>query len=92
MCAYCGDDLAKTKMHIEHVRPLCCGGTNKIENLVLSCPTCNLLAGSKWFEDFYQKQLYILQIRQKRSIFISTYDDIDKNMPLSTVKPTTIVQ
>lgn len=37
-CRYCG---APAK-HIDHVVPVCQGGTNDIDNLVAACATCNL--------------------------------------------------
>lgn len=58
-CAYCDIELS-ADFHVEHIMPLCCGGTNNYNNLALSCPRCNLLAGRKWFHSFYDKKIYIL--------------------------------
>lgn len=57
-CAYCDEDLES--YHIEHIIPLICGGSNNIDNLVLSCPQCNLKAGKKYFKSFLEKKKYIL--------------------------------
>jgi 5-methylcytosine-specific restriction endonuclease McrA len=38
----CDDDF-----HIDHYLPLSKGGLHKIENLVISCPTCNLTKSAK---------------------------------------------
>jgi len=38
--------------HIEHVVPLSRGGSNSIDNLVLSCPTCNLRKGTKLLHEW----------------------------------------
>ena len=46
-CWYCGTDLSKTGEHIDHRVPLSRGGSNWPENLVLTCPKCNLSKGSK---------------------------------------------
>lgn len=41
-CAYCGVQLAPYgDWHVEHITPKSKGGTNRIENLVASCNTCN---------------------------------------------------
>ncbi len=44
-CWYCGDDLiadAIVAPHVEHQMPLCRGGTDGIENLVMACAGCNI--------------------------------------------------
>ena len=45
-CAYCGKDCS-CEYHIDHKLPLSRGGGNNIENLALSCPTCNLKKKNK---------------------------------------------
>lgn len=44
-CWWCGDLL--TRFHADHLIPLARGGTNGPENIVCSCPTCNLTRSSK---------------------------------------------
>lgn len=47
-CYYCGKRPKKGKQwHVEHVIPLSRGGSNTIDNIVASCPTCNLSKGNK---------------------------------------------
>lgn len=58
-CAYCAKELDYC-YHVEHIRPLAVGGTNKESNLCISCPECNLLAGAKVFFNFTAKQRYII--------------------------------
>lgn len=65
-CAYCFIDL-NHNYDIEHIKPLCVGGTNTKNNICLSCNRCNSLAGSKYFSDFFAKQRYILDQIQKRT-------------------------
>ena len=40
-CAYCGTPLALDDWVLEHRRPLSRGGTNRINNLCLTCRDCN---------------------------------------------------
>lgn len=66
-CAYCSHTLP-TNYHVEHIVPLNFGGSNKIDNLVLSCVRCNLVAGAKVFMSFMAKRSYILdQIKRRAS-------------------------
>ena len=46
-CAYCRDDLRKTKRHLDHIMPLARGGSNDPSNLQWLCATCNLSKGAK---------------------------------------------
>ena len=50
-CFYCHKKLGE-KYHKDHVVPLVLNGSNSPENLVLSCPKCNLSKGSKHPQDF----------------------------------------
>jgi 5-methylcytosine-specific restriction endonuclease McrA len=59
-CAYCSRDLFQFEMHIDHIIPSCIGGTNNLNNLVLTCSRCNLIASSKVFKDFDAKRAYVL--------------------------------
>jgi hypothetical protein len=49
-CSYCG--LADPDPHIDHVLALSRGGTNHIDNLVVSCWRCNLSKGAKTLEEW----------------------------------------
>lgn len=50
-CQYCGD--LSPGGHIDHVIPLSRGGTDSIENLKWSCPTCNLSKGDKTLDEWH---------------------------------------
>jgi 5-methylcytosine-specific restriction endonuclease McrA len=69
-CAYCLLEL-NHNYHIEHILPLSAGGTNRPENICLSCPSCNLHASNLVFDSFYLKQKYLLDIKYKR--YVSEY-------------------
>lgn len=38
-CQYCG--ATNVKLHVDHIKPVCQGGTNNIRNLVTACEKCN---------------------------------------------------
>lgn len=44
-CRYCGRSSPDVTLHVDHVRAVCDGGTDVIENLVTSCSDCNLGKG-----------------------------------------------
>ena len=52
LCYYCGCDLSKTGEHLDHKQPLSRGGEHSMENIVLSCPACNMSKGAKTEEEF----------------------------------------
>lgn len=41
ICSWCGKDIPKGQMHLDHVYPLSKGGEHTIQNLVVSCASCN---------------------------------------------------
>jgi hypothetical protein len=45
-CYWCGKSLNKN-WHMDHVIPLCLGGSHTSANIVKSCPTCNHSKGGK---------------------------------------------
>lgn len=63
-CAYCDKEMVD--YHVDHITPISVGGTNNIDNLCLSCPACNFLAGSMVFDSLYAKKNYILGEKSKR--------------------------
>jgi hypothetical protein len=48
-CAYCcsAEALTTTTFEFEHICPLSLGGETRIENLCLSCPSCNRFKGNR---------------------------------------------
>lgn len=47
-CRYCGRQSDTVILHIDHIHPVCQGGTNDPSNLITSCVDCNLgKAGKK---------------------------------------------
>lgn len=52
-CRYCGEKLNGSG-EIDHLTPVARGGTNRIENLTLSCMPCNRAKLSKTLEEFLE--------------------------------------
>lgn len=50
-CAYCGTGIVD-EYHVEHKTPLSRGGDNSVDNIQLTCPTCNLRKHAKTDEEF----------------------------------------
>jgi hypothetical protein len=53
-CYYCGVKLGKGRdsWNGDHVVPLSRGGTNYIDNIVISCPTCNYNKSTKFLHEW----------------------------------------
>lgn len=49
-CAYCGK--TGVKLEIEHIIPRSRGGSNRVDNLTLSCRKCNIKKGKKTATEF----------------------------------------
>lgn len=55
-CVYCSSLFEDTGYHIDHIHPLCLGGSHWPYNLQLLCPTCNKKKSGK-HPDEYEKQI-----------------------------------
>lgn len=45
-CYYCGEPIGKD-FHLDHYLPIAQGGQHSIDNLVVTCPKCNLSKGAR---------------------------------------------
>lgn len=54
ICSYCSVDCSDG-FHVDHVFPLSLGGKHEIDNLAISCPSCNLRKSAKLPEDFKEE-------------------------------------
>jgi hypothetical protein len=56
-CLYCGC-VVGGEYHVDHYIPLCCGGSNGPENIVVACPRCNFSKGGLLPEYWFQTSGY----------------------------------
>ncbi len=49
-CVYCGDE--DVPLEVEHIVPKSRGGTDRVDNLTISCPDCNQEKGDQTAEEF----------------------------------------
>lgn len=54
-CAICGQPVSRKGMTISHRTPLSKGGTNGMDNLLLSCWSCSQAKQNLSMEEFFQK-------------------------------------
>lgn len=54
-CVYCGCTILCKNWHLDHFVSLHKGGTNRFENIVPSCPECNLMKGPLEGFEFYNR-------------------------------------
>lgn len=82
-CIYCEVDLIgswymsdtmkrprKVTIHFDHFIPWCYSRTSLPEEFIVSCNYCNMLKGSKFFEDINEAQTYILKKRIQKGILV----------------------
>lgn len=60
-CRYCGAALgwghpSVARPEVDHVVPRCQGGTNRLDNLALACPSCNNAKGGRTPEQWRAAQ------------------------------------
>ena len=54
-CVYCGVDLLKNEVHLDHVIPESKGGPTSLNNLQVTCGKCNLEKGVLSESEFENK-------------------------------------
>ena len=59
-CWYCGKELGKGEIYIDHILSVAEGGENSINNLALSCKFCNIHKFHYSIKDFLE---YLVHIR-----------------------------
>lgn len=61
-CGYCGIGLGISEFQVDHIYPLCRGGSNLDNNLVAACPYCNKSKGKMTVVEF---KIYVLDQAEK---------------------------
>lgn len=56
-CWWCGKQLDESDWHLDHLIPLKKGGSHTMDNLVPSCPACNLSKNDKLPHEFMEGRL-----------------------------------
>ena len=77
-CIYCGIHASKAKMEIEHVIPRSRGGTDSLNNLVLSCHACNQAKGNLSLSEYLKGKPSVLK-RVKAHLGINYRDAAHTN-------------
>lgn len=65
-CQYCGGKAPDFILTIDHIKPICEGGTNSILNLVTSCSVCNSGKGPRVLTNSKELDLKREQIEQRQ--------------------------
>jgi 5-methylcytosine-specific restriction endonuclease McrA len=58
-CVYCQQEFPAKIMHVDHFFPISKGGKHSVENLVISCPSCNCSKGAKDPFEFIRKLVFL---------------------------------
>lgn len=64
-CRYCGAQSDVAKLVVDHIVPVCAGGTNDIENLVTACVACNAGKGPKPIDQHVVTEAHRLALCQE---------------------------
>lgn len=55
ICGYCGERIAEDQVTLDHIVPVSRGGTDRQDNMILSCISCNQKKGEEEWEPKYKK-------------------------------------
>lgn len=64
-CRYCGRQSDEVKLVIDHITPLCQGGTNSEDNLITACEPCNQGKAGKTIAQSAPSDMDRLRIHQE---------------------------
>ena len=70
-CQYCGYEIHLPdvqQLSIDHIYPFSRRGSNRMDNLVCACMSCNSLASDKLFKNFVYKKWYVLDVRKEKGL------------------------
>jgi hypothetical protein len=80
-CVYCEQPLDGTS-HMDHIRPIKCGGTGEITNLVYACAKCNLSKNGQHFWKYLETKTKTVQ-----SQIIRRLQKLGKQIPIDELEP-----
>ncbi len=60
VCHFCDDEITRDACHFDHLTPVSRGGMNHWNNIVATCPTCNLSKGARTEMEFKKLRLEVL--------------------------------
>lgn len=69
-CAYCGE---QTSLAQDHFYPLHLGGEYSVSNIICACIKCNGSKGARIFTDWYPRQPYYSESREKKILSYLKY-------------------
>lgn len=72
-CRYCGVQSDKAVMVVDHVHPVCQGGTNAPENLITSCEPCNQGKAGKTIDQAVPSEQDRLRLAQERNEQVANF-------------------
>lgn len=64
-CRYCGGQSDQVKLVIDHIKPVCSGGTNDPTNLITSCESCNQGKAGNQLKNTTQIEAHRLALAQE---------------------------
>ena len=68
-CEYCQEDITeRSNLTLDHVVPLSKGGSNEVDNILISCTECNLKKDDLLLTDFILK--YNIKITKRLAEFL----------------------
>lgn len=73
-CRYCGRQSDVVKLEIDHLVPVCQGGTNDEENLLTACEDCNRGKGGKTIPQHAPTELDRLRLSQERNEQLAAFE------------------
>lgn len=93
-CQYCGLASPDVVLHVDHIKPVSQGGTNRLTNLITSCQPCNSGKGARELSDKtvvskQKAQLDALQERREQiEMMMAWHDGLreEKSIQLAKVK------
>lgn len=89
-CQYCGASAPEVLLHVDHIKPVSKGGTNRITNLITACLACNSGKGDRELSDAsvvsrQKAQLDSLQDRREQIEMIMSWHEGMKDIADSEV-------